>query len=312
MYLGIDLGGTKIEVVVLAANEENQPGDILYRTRMKTPAMDYDATLRAIKELIDQADSAFGPFDVVGVGTPGAVSAKTGTMKNCNSTCLNGKYFPDDLERITGKQVVQANDANCFALSEAIDGSAVGDQVVFGVILGTGVGGGIVISGAVLQGVNRIAGEWGHNPIPISVLPEGEKRVCYCGKVNCVETYLSGPGFAQTYQALVGVQGRRVESNLTAQDIARLIHQKDKQALHALDIYSKQLAAALSGVINLLDPDSIVLGGGMSNIEALYSQVTRWLPEFIFSDSVETKIQPPKYGDSSGVRGAAWLVRRRV
>lgn len=311
MYLGIDLGGTKIEAVVLTTTEGDQFGDILYRKRVNTPMKDYEATLRAIKTLIDQADNDYGPFYAVGVGTPGAVSTKTGAMKNCNSTCLNGQYLLNDLEQITGKRVVQANDANCFALSEAIDGSAAGDRVVFGVILGTGVGGGVVINGEVLQGVNRIAGEWGHNPMPLSMLPEGEMRACYCGKINCVETYLSGHGFAQTYQTLIGAH-RGLVANPMAHDIALLIDRKDKQALCALDIYSKQLAAALSEVINILDPDTIVLGGGMSNIEELYSRVLRWLPEFVFSDSVETKVRPPTYGDSSGVRGAAWLVRGEV
>ncbi len=315
MYLGIDLGGTKIEAVVLA-DSDTVGEKILFRQRVETPSQDYSATLSAIISLITQAEQAVGVFSQIGIGTPGAVSRKTGAMKNCNSTCLNGEYLVEDLQRLSGKTVFQANDANCFALSEATDGAGKGTAVVFGVILGTGVGGGIVIDGRVIQGVNHIAGEWGHNPLPHRVIPEGELRSCYCGKVNCIETFLSGPGFARTFHnmfpTLNGQNDKEQDSSalLTAKAIAELIDQRDPQALAALDHYSRQLAAALSGVINVLDPDVIVLGGGMSNIDQLYSGVFDYLADFVFSDSLETRIVPPVYGDSSGVRGAAWLTRQ--
>ncbi len=307
MYLGIDLGGTKIEAVVLCGKGTSDSGEILFRERIDTPKADYPGTLDAISQLVGRADHQFGAFDKVGLGTPGAVSAKSGAMKNCNSTCLNGQRLVEDLELRLGKQFVQANDANCFALSEAVDGSADGDSVVFGVILGTGVGGGIVIDKKVLQGINRIAGEWGHNPLPVSVLPEGSRRACYCGRENCVETYLSGPGFVRTYQELQAERGCITDTEISARDIAALLNQKDDVALKAIDIYSRQLAAALSVVINILDPDSVVLGGGMSNVSWLREKVEQYLPGFVFSDSVETRIKLPMYGDSSGVRGAAWL-----
>lgn len=309
MYLGIDLGGTKIEAVVLSGEAENLSGEILFRERIGTPKGDYRGTLDAISGLVAKAEALFGAFDKLGIGTPGAVSAKTGRMKNCNSTCLNGEYLVEDLELRLGKPVIQANDANCFALSEAVDGSAQADGVVFGVILGTGVGGGIVVDKKVLPGVNRICGEWGHNPLPVSVLPDGEKRACYCGKDNCIETYLSGSGFVRTYQLLKGEAEAFSESEIMAQDIAVLLDQKEGYALQALDLYSRQLAASLSGVINILDPDSIVLGGGMSKVNGLSEKAVRWLPQFVFSDSLETKVRLPMFGDSSGVRGAAWLAR---
>lgn len=310
MYLGIDLGGTKVEAAVLSGRGMGNPGEILFRERIDTPKDDYSATLEVIAQLVERADHQFGAFDKVGLGTPGAVSAKSGAMKNCNSTCLNGQRLVEDLELRLGKQVVQANDANCFALSEAVDGSADGDSVVFGVILGTGVGGGIVVDKRALRGINRIAGEWGHNPLPVSVLSEGKKRACYCGKDNCVETYLSGPGFARTYQELQAERVGITDAEISARDIAVLLDQKDDVALKAIDIYSCQLAAALSVVINILDPDSVVLGGGMSNVSGLHEKVEQYLPEFVFSDSVETRIKLPMYGDSSGVRGAAWLTIR--
>ncbi|OOV86533.1 ROK family protein [Oceanospirillum linum] len=312
MYLGIDLGGTKIEAVVLSGEKADKPGAILFRKRIATPAENYSGTLEAIAGLVAEADKQFGPFDRVGLGTPGAVSAKTGLMMNCNSTCLNGEPLVEDLELRLGKKVTQANDANCFALSEAIDGSARGYRIVFGVILGTGVGGGIVIDGKVLPGLNRIAGEWGHNRMPASVLSDDDRRACYCGRINCVETYLSGPGFANTYRSLELAENAVFDGKLTAREIAILLARKDARADRALDIYSKQLAAALSEAINILDPDIIVLGGGMSNVKELYARVAYWLPEFVFSDVVETNIRSPEYGDSSGVRGAAWLTKHRV
>ena len=315
MYLGIDLGGTKIEAVVLAEKDTDEE-KIVFRQRVATPSQDYSATLQAIVSLITQAEQAVGYFSCIGIGTPGAVSRQTGAMKNCNSTCLNGEYLIEDLQRLSGKTVLQANDANCFALSEATDGSGRGAEVVLGVILGTGVGGGIVIDGRVIQGVNHIAGEWGHNPLPHIAISADELRSCYCGKVNCIETFLSGPGFARTFHNMSPNLNSQNDSEqyssqlLAAKAIAELIDQHDPQALAALDHYSRQLAAALSGVINVLDPDVIVLGGGMSNIHQLYPKVFDHLSDFVFSDSIETRIVPPVYGDSSGVRGAAWLTRQ--
>lgn len=308
MYLGIDLGGTKIEAVVLGNRAGDTQGEIVFRKRAETPLNSYEATLAVIEDLVRQAERKFGGFDKVGLGTPGAISKQTGAMKNCNSTCLNGRRLIEDLGARLGKEIVQANDANCFALSEAIDGSAKAKGIVFGVILGTGVGGGIVVNQQVLQGINRISGEWGHNPLPVSVLPSGERRACYCGKYNCVETFLSGPGFVKTYTNLTCKS--RACADLTAKQVAEQLERGEKQAVLAFDLYCQQLAAALAEVVNILDPEVIVLGGGMSNVSGLYSSVERLLPQYVFSDSVETQIKPPLYGDSSGVRGAAWLTMR--
>lgn len=304
MYLGIDLGGTKIEAVVL-----DPLGAIVFRQRMPTPKNNYTATLAVIAALVSMAEQKFGSFSSIGLGTPGAVSQVNGAMKNCNSTCLNGRFLREDLVELLSKEIKISNDANCFALSEAVDGTGKNAQVVFGIILGTGVGGGIVVEQNVLLGVNGIAGEWGHNSMPSQGVKGMADRLCYCGRINCVETFLSGSGFAKTYCECLEAasEHRNTDQNLTAKQIADLACQGDLVALSAVDCYANQLAAALACVINLLDPDLIVLGGGMSNLTLLYDKVEAYLPRYVFSDGIKTQIAPPQYGDSSGVRGAAWL-----
>lgn len=291
MRIGIDLGGTKIEGIAMTA-----AGDIACRRRVPTPAGDYGATLAAIAGVVrfieGQAGCAGAPL---GFATPGAPSRATGLMKNCNSTCLNGRPLHADLERLLQRPVRLANDANCFALSEASDGAAAGARVVFGVILGTGVGGGIVIEGQVLDGVNSIAGEWGHNPLPAAQPGESPGPVCYCGRNGCIETWLSGPGFARDAAAANAV------------DVMKAVRAGDGPARAAFARYVDRLARALGSVVNVLDPDVIVLGGGVSNVQELYTAVPAALPPYVFSDEVRTRIVPPRHGDSSGVRGAAWL-----
>ena len=274
--IGVDLGGTKIEGAALDA-----AGRIVHRVRTPTPMGQYEATVAAIVDIVKSLETKAGVRGSVGVGTPGARSLIDGRIKNANSTCLNGRPLKEDLERALDREIRMANDANCFALSEAVDGAARGASVVFGVILGTGVGAGVVVDGRILTGANAIAGEWGHNPLP---LPEAEDLPlpdCYCGRKGCIETYLSGPALAIQAAAL----GER----------------------RALEIYERRLARSLAGVINLLDPDVIVLGGGLSNVQRLYDEVPALCKEYVFSDDIRTRIVPPMHGDSSGVRGAAWL-----
>jgi len=265
--IGIDLGGTKTEAIALDA-----AGREIFRKRVPTPRGDYDATLKTIASLVAEAGEGS-----VGVGIPGALSHASGLVKNANSTWLIDKPLQQDLERALGREVRLANDANCFALSEATDGAAAGAEVVFGVILGTGVGGGIVVRGRIVEGANAIAGEWGHNPLPLPRADDMPLRPCYCGRAGCIETYLSGP-------ALERGGGEP-----------------------ALDLYCERLARALAGVINIIDPDVIVLGGGVSNIARLYDEVPKLWPRHVFSDHIATRLLPPRHGDSSGVRGAAWL-----
>ena len=272
--LGVDLGGTKIEAAALDAT-----GNIVRRRRVATPAGHYAATVDAIVQLVHDIEREIGEPGSIGVATPGARSLVDGRIKNANSTCLNGQPLKEDLERRLGREIRMANDANCFALSEAIDGAARGAQVVFGVILGTGVGGGLVIDQRIVTGANAIAGEWGHNPLPLPDADDLPLPQCYCGRRGCIETYLSGPALAADEARSAG----------------------------AMDRYVRRLARSLAGVINIVDPDVIVLGGGVSNITRLYPEVTRLCKEFVFSDDVRTRIIPPMYGDSSGVRGAAWL-----
>jgi len=236
----------------------------------------------------------------VGFATPGAASRATGLMKNCNSTCLNGRPLQSDLQGLLRRPVRLANDANCFALSEASDGAASGSRVVFGVILGTGVGGGVVIDGQVLDGLNSIAGEWGHNPLPGAVVDELPGPACYCGRNGCIETWLSGPGFTRD------ARHRGVHA-ANAEDVMRAARAADASARAAFHRYVERLARALGSVVNILDPDVIVLGGGLSNIEELYTALPAVLPKYVFSDEVRTRVVPPRHGDSSGVRGAAWL-----
>ena len=302
MRIGIDLGGTKIEGIVL-----DDEGAIRFRERRVTPRGDYDGTLDALLDLIAAAEAAIGQPATVGIGMPGAISPATGLVKNANSTWLIGRTLDRDLEARLGRPVRLANDANCFALSEASDGAAAGAPVVFGVIVGTGCGGGVVVHGQVLTGPNAIAGEWGHNPLPWPASEELPGPECYCGKRGCLETYLSGPGLARDY----AVAAQLDPAGITGATVVTRAAGGDRHAVDALDRYAHRLARGLATVINTLDPDVIVLGGGVSNVAMLYDAVPRWLGEFVFSDRVATRIVPPMHGDSSGVRGAAWLWPRR-
>jgi len=292
MRIGIDLGGTKVEGVALSGN-----GTIAERIRMPSPRGDYRETINAIKELVSLLEIKTGAGSSVGIGIPGTVSSHTNLVKNANSTWLIGKPLHDDLESALNRPVRVSNDANCFALSEAVDGAAADASVAFGVILGTGVGGGLVINGQIIGGLNGIAGEWGHNPLPWPGADELPGPPCYCGKEGCIETFLSGPGLAADYRRAGG-------DDITADAI---VAERTPRAETVLKRYEERLARALASVINVVDPDVIVLGGGLSNIERLYQTVPRLLRHWVFSDSVDTVIRPPKHGDSSGVRGAAWL-----
>ncbi|HUC62731.1 MAG TPA: ROK family protein [Alphaproteobacteria bacterium] len=295
MRIGIDLGGSKIEALALDAG-----GREILRRRIATPAGDYGATLSAIATLVAEIEHATGARGTIGLGTPGAISPATGLIKNANSTCLIGHALDRDLEKLLGRPVRVANDANCFALSESVDGAGAGAESVFGVILGTGVGGGIAIARRVLVGANAIAGEWGHNPLP---WPRDEERpgpLCYCGRHGCIESFLSGPALARDH---VEATGERLE----ADEIARRAGAGDARAEATLARYEERLARALASVINLLDPDAIVLGGGLSLIERLYVNVPRLWAPYVFSDRIATRLLPPLHGDASGVRGAAWL-----
>ncbi len=295
ILFGIDLGGTKIEILGL-----DESGRERLRKRVATPAGDYAATVAAITALVHDAERELGEAGSVGIATPGAVSRLTGRIKNANSTCLNGKPLVDDLQRVLQREIRIENDANCFALSEATDGAAAGAAVVFGVILGTGVGGGIVVHGRTLVGANAIAGEWGHNPLPWPADDERPGNACYCGRAGCIETWLSGPGLAHNFFQL---DGRRLDAAAIAQAAAG----GDARAEAAMVAYEERLAKSLASVINLLDPDVIVLGGGLSNLARLYRNVPLRWGRYLFSDAVVTRLVPPRYGDASGARGAAWL-----
>ena len=292
--LGIDLGGTKIEAVLL-----DKEGQTVFKQRVATPAEHYGDILSTIHELVQQAERFAGQPLKVGIGTPGAISSKTGFLRNSNTVCMNGQDLLKDLQQILQRPVRIQNDANCFALSEAIDGAAVNESVVFGVIIGTGTGGGLVINNQLVSGPHAIAGEWGHNFLPWTQAFD-VARNCYCGKQSCIETFLSGPGFAANAEALTG-------NKLTSRQIVEKAGQRDVLCEEQLDHYYDQMARALAMLINIIDPDAIVLGGGMSNIQGIYDEVPKRLPQYVFSDFVETKLLPPKFGDSSGVRGAAWL-----
>jgi len=293
--IGVDLGGTKIEVIALT-----DEGRELVRRRMPTPAGDYVATLRAVAELVRTIDHGLREPSSVGIGMPGAISPATGLLKNANSTCLNGRPVQQDLEALLGRDVRIANDANCFTLSEATDGAARDDEIVFGVILGTGVGGGIAVSKHLLIGANAIAGEWGHNPLPLPREQDLPLPDCYCGRKGCIESYLSGPGMAARHAAATGIV-------LSPPEIVARAVAGDAGAEFTLQRYEDRLARSLANVINILDPDAIVLGGGMSNIDRLYTNVPRLWQHYVFSDRVDTKLARNHHGDSSGVRGAAWL-----
>ena len=282
MRIGIDLGGTKIEAIALEGSRE------LVRRRVPTPRGDYQATVSAVASLVRQVGHG-----TVGVGIPGALSRVSGLVRNANSTWLNGRPLKRDLEQAIGREVRLENDANCFALSEAVDGAGAGAEVVFAVILGTGVGGGVVVHGKLLTGLNAIAGEWGHNPLPVPAPEDLPLPACYCGRSGCIETYLSGPGLAADHLKLTG-------ETLSAEEIVA-------RRGETLSRYEARLARALASVINVLDPDVIVLGGGMSNVERLYTEVPRLWSKHVFSDHVATRLARNAHGDSSGVRGAAWL-----
>ena len=295
--IGVDLGGTKIEVIAL-----DESGAELLRRRRATPRGTYEGTLDAIAGMVEEAERELGCSATVGIGHPGAISPATGLIKNANSTWLNDRPLDRDLMARMGRPIAFSNDANCLGLSEATDGAGAGSPVVFAVILGTGVGGGIAVHGRILTGPNAIAGEWGHNPLP---WPRDEERPgppCYCGLAGCVETWLSGPGLAGDHARVTGTK-------LAGPAIVAGAEAGDASCLASLERYEDRLARALATVINLLDPDVVVLGGGVSNIRRLYDRVTDLWPRYVFSDTVRTKLLPPVHGDSSGVRGAAWLGR---
>lgn len=337
MRIGIDLGGTKTEVICL--NVDN--GKELYRHRVPTPENDYDATIRNMASLVDMAEKTLGVHGTVGVGIPGTVSSVTGLVKNANSTWLNGKPLDKDLSDALKRPVRVENDANCFAVSEAVDGAAAGKRTVFGVIIGTGCGAGLVVDGRSVMGLNGIGGEWGHNPLPfprvyhddpsglLDHFDAGQNRdsiinptyaakgrpvyftkdrawneypgeQCYCGKRGCIETWISGTGFKKDFARISG-------EAMATHDITQNATNGEPRAVAALDRYIDRLARCLAGVVNIFDPDIIVLGGGMSNVAQLYDGVPKVWENYIFSDTCHTKIVPPRHGDSSGVRGAAWL-----
>jgi fructokinase len=295
MRIGVDLGGTKIEAIGL-----DDHGAVLGRERVPTPQHDYDATVEAIAELVGAIERETGNRGTVGVGMPGALSPATGLVKNANSTWLIGQPLDRDLSARLERPVRFANDANCFALSEAVDGAAAGVRVVFGVIVGTGTGGGVVVDRKVLTGPNAIAGEWGHNPLPWPREGEWPGPPCYCGKTGCVETFLSGPGLARDYLDATGEEAGGPE-------IVARAGRGEAAASASLERYEDRMARALTVVLNIVDPDVVVLGGGMSQIARLYDAVPRIWQEWAFSDRVDTPLRPPVHGDSSGVRGAAWL-----
>ena len=290
MRIGIDLGGTKIEGAAL-----DRAGRIVIRRRVPTPDGGYDAVVRAVSETVAAIERELGERASVGIGMPGTLSPTTGLVRNANSTCLIGRPFDRDVQAVLAREVRFANDANCFALSEATDGAAAGARVGFGAILGTGVGGGVVVEGRLVEGLNRVAGEWGHSPLPWPADDERPGPACYCGRRGCIETFLSGPALARDGGA---ADGATVAARAAAGESA---------AEAALQRYEDRLARGLATIINLLDPDVIVLGGGLGQIARLYDEVPRRWGRYVFSDKVATRLAPPAWGDASGVRGAAWL-----
>ena len=293
--IGIDLGGTKIEAAALGDD-----GSVRARRRVATPRDDYPATLRSMAALVEDLEAEMGSAAVVGVGMPGTISPATGLVKNANSVWLNGHPLAEDLRRVLPRSLRFANDANCFALSEAVDGAAAGAGAVFGVIVGTGTGGGVVVHGRIWTGPNAIAGEFGHNPLPWPNLDERPGPQCYCGQTGCIETYLSGPGLSRDHERATG-------QSLDAAGIAARAASGDMAAEATLRRYEDRMARALASVVNILDPDVVVLGGGLSNLSRLYAAVPRLWTRYVFSDRVDTRLVSPRHGDSSGVRGAAWL-----
>ncbi len=294
MRIGVDLGGTKIEIAAIDDNGRER-----FRRRVPSPRGDYRGTIELVASLVEQAEQATGRA-TVGVGMPGAISPASGLVKNANSTWLNGRPLREDLCRRLDREVRLANDANCFALSEAIDGAAAGQSVVFGVIVGTGTGGALVVGGRIVTGANAIGGEWGHNPMPWPEKDEWPGPPCYCGLTGCVETFLSGPGMARDHQRTNG-------QAIDPAEIVRRAEAGDAGAEATVGRYEDRMARGLASIINVLDPDAIVLGGGMSNIARLYRNVPRLWVRHVFSDAVVTRLLPPVHGDASGVRGAAYL-----
>jgi fructokinase len=295
MRIGIDMGGTKIEGVALGSG-----GEELARRRVPTPREDYEGTVAAVVRLVGALEAETGREGSVGVGIPGSVSPFTGLVKNANSTWIIGRPFDQDLARALERPVRMANDANCFALSEAVDGAAAGASPVFGVILGTGVGGGIVLEGRPLEGASRIAGEWGHNPLPAPTDDERPGPPCYCGRRGCVETFLSGPGLAADHARVTGVE-------LDAPTIVEAAEAGEPEAAATLERYVERLGRALAVVVNIVDPEVVVLGGGVSNTPNLPERTQAALRPHVFSDEVAARVVRHRHGDSSGVRGAAWL-----
>ena len=293
--LGIDLGGTKISSIVLDQNDQ-----IVHRSRTETPQGDYLNTVNTIASLVHQAEQKLKEKCQVGIGTPGTQSSIDGRMKNANSTCLNGEALKEDIERQLNREIRISNDANCFALSEAFDGSAKGQAIVFGVIIGTGTGAGIVVNNQIVEGANKISGEWGHNPMPWPSEEELPGKPCYCGRSGCIETFLSGPAFEADFR-------HNNHHHLTSIEIAKKATKGETECIIALERYEQRLAKSLAHVINILDPHVIVLGGGMSNISRLYDNVPKYWGQYVFSDVVSTQLKPPTHGDDSGVRGAARL-----
>lgn len=296
LRIGIDLGGTKIEGIAMAANSS-----LFARRRVDTPQGDYPATLQEIAAMVAELEAEVGAAHLnVGICTPGSISPFSGLIRNANSQCLNGKPLQQDLEQLLGRQLRLANDADCLAVSEAADGAAAGRASVFAVILGTGVGGGVVVDGRLLAGANAIAGEWGHNPLPWPRSSETPGPACWCGLQGCIETWLSGPALEREYQAQTG-------QTLSAAEIEQVAAQNEPAALETLGQYEDRLGRALAAVINLLDPEVIVLGGGLSNLERLYENVPALWGDYVFSERVQTRLVKARHGDASGVRGAAWL-----
>lgn len=295
LRIGVDLGGTKIEFVAL-----ERDGTELYRHRIPTPRFDYEGTVRAIADGVKEMENKLGRTATAGVGIPGTVSTRTGLVKNANSTWLNGKPFDRDLSRALTREVRCANDANCLAVSEATDGAGAGKHVVFAVILGTGCGGGIAVDGRVESGSNGVAGEWGHNTLPWMRSDEFPGPPCYCGKRGCIETWISGTGLEKDYE-------RATKVSLRGPEIVARSEAGEPSALAALDRFEDRVARGLAGVVNLLDPNIIVMGGGASQIPRIYKNVPERLKEYVFGKEADTPLVPAKHGDSSGVRGAAWL-----
>ncbi len=294
MRIGVDLGGTKIEIAAI-----DDEGRERFRRRAASPRGDYRGTIDLVASLVAEAEQEVGRA-TVGVGMPGAISPASGLVKNANSTWLNGRPLREDLCRRLDREVRLANDANCFALSEAIDGAGAGQSIVFGVIVGTGTGGALVVNGRVVSGANAIGGEWGHNPLPWPAADEWPGPPCYCGLTGCIETFLSGPGMARDHQRATG-------QAIDAAEVARLAEAGDAGAAATVARYEDRMARGLASIINMIDPDVIVLGGGMSNIGRLYRNVPRLWARHVFSDAVVTRLLPPVHGDASGVRGAAYL-----